>query len=317
MKIEKFGKYDHIEEELLQRLIKLKHPVLIHELCKQMSITDERLMSAIDSLRRSGYDIKSITSNSQKYYCLVRYGSAESDGFYRVQGEIELPAIFTADWHIGSKGFSEIAFRKLVRDVIKHKVKTVVICGDIFQGKGVFRTEAEELVVPDTDGQMRLGKKYFKEFPSHVKCIGVIGNHEGYLKGSYQVGFDMVKNLAEIVPSFSYYGHVALLNIKKKFTVMMMHGGGAPSYAVSYKAQKLWDSLAERPTILAFGHLHQLEVLPRPHKNERAYIFQCGTLQREAAYLLNKGIISDVGWIILHDINEEEASFTIHRPIIF
>ena len=218
-----------------------------------------------------------------------------------------------------SKSFSKLCFNKLLEDCIKYKCKDVVMVGDLLQGLGVYATEAMDVSEPHIDRQEEQLVKLLQEFPKGTTFHVVIGNHEEKIKGRWMVGHDSLKTIAERKDindeyDFIYYGHIAKLQLEDKFSMLLIHGGGNVPYAISYKAQKIFERLTEQPTIFAMGHIHKLMVLPMvPNK----YIFVCGTLQRENSWLIQGGNISQPGWIVIRDINKTKLDTTITTPEVF
>jgi predicted phosphodiesterase len=267
----------------------------------------------LKDIEEDGYDLKYIYSGRDKKVGLVRYGTFDKDKYYKVLGKVEFPILITSDWHICSRGFSMIAFNKLVEDCATFKIKTILHAGDLLQGLGVYSVEAMDVTEPSIDAQEEHAIKLLNKIPKNVHKVLVIGNHEEKLKGSWKVGHDPIKYIASNVENCEYFGHMAKL-MANKWSVLMVHGSGAPSYAWSYMIQKILRNLVERPTFLIAGHLHMLGVWSFPPNN---YTIMAGTLQRENSYLLQKGIQSVVGWIIIRDYDGKKLDAIVRTPEVF
>lgn len=291
------------DEVLLKLLQKKRRPVLEEELNSELelatgfSISSKLFESMINGLIAEGYDIKTIYYGDKKQLSLVRNPEVIAEDYYRILGDIETPFIISGDHHMGSKTFTEMGFKELLKDVEEYSVKDVLMPGDILQGRGVHHLEANDVSLWNISDQMDLATENFNRFPKGTKLHVVTGNHENKIKGSVQVGLEVFKHMAPRVDNMKYYGSVAKLGLNDDFSVLMLHTSGGPSYARSYPAQKLWRELIERPNILATGHLHWIYAIPNPRFNLWT---MGGTLQRENAYLINKGIISQVGWLIIN-----------------
>lgn len=309
---------ESLKLKVLEFLIKQPYPVTYNEILEKIGIKERnyRLIETIlDELAREGYDLKIIHSTGTKKVGLVRYGSYDSNHYYRIIGEIEFPVLITGDWHICSKGFSIIAFEKLLEDCKKFKIKTLLHTGDLIQGLGVYRIEAMDVLEPSIDAQTETAASLLNKIPRYVRKILVIGNHEEKLKGSWTVGHDPIKVITANVSNCEYYGHTAKFRFKNsKYTLLLMHGSGAPSYAWSYAFQKVLRNLSERPTFLVMGHFHQLGLWAHPPNN---YVVASGTLQRENSYLLNRGIQAVVGWVILKKFDGHSLEAYLRTPSIF
>jgi hypothetical protein len=306
------------KKHILRILIDSVFPISIKDI--QEKIKDKGLLlseytidQVIKELEKDGYDIKHIYSGTVKKVGLVRYGTFEKDKYYKVLGNVEAPILVTSDWHIGSKGWSVIAFDKLAEDCEKFKVKTMLHAGDLLQGLGVYKVEAMDIIEPSIDEQEESAIKFLNRLPKSTRKILVIGNHEEKLKGSWQIGHDPMKRIAGEVVNCEYYGHMAKLMLNK-WSILMVHGSGSPSYAWTYMVQKILRNLVERPTFLIVGHLHMLGVWSYPPNN---YAVMAGTLQRESSYLLQKGIQSVVGWIIIKDYDGKKLDVVVRTPEVF
>ena len=276
--------------------------------------TDASVEDALDKLEINGYDIKKVVGKETRLG-LVRHGQFDSEAYYKVLGNVKLPCLLSTDWHVDSKSFTKIGFNKMLQDVDKYKCKDVVLMGDLLQGLGVYATEAMDVLEPSIDKQEEHLIKLLKQFPSGTTFHAIMGNHEEKIKGKWLVGHDALRPVAQELPNFNYYGHMAKLQLEKKWNMMMIHGAGsAGGYAISYQAQRLYERLPEQPDILLMGHVHRLMVLPMPLNK---YIMICGTLQRENSWLMQKGIIAQIGWIILRDFGKCGAEFVISTPEVF
>jgi hypothetical protein len=234
--------------------------------------------------------------------------------YYRSQGDIETPCILSADWHLGSFGFSQIALENMIKNVKEHGVKHIVVAGDFYQGRGVHRLELEDCKSLSVDEQEAWGLEAVDQFPSNVQFHTICGNHEEKIKASIHVGHDMLLATAKQRANFAYYGHIAKFNLNKKFTMMVIHTSGGLTYAKTYRPERVFDQLLERPNFLVTGHMHQLFAVGRP---PNVIVSQAGTLQRENSYLLNKGVTAQVGYMILHEFTDENANIQYCRPRVY
>lgn len=307
---------EEAKNAVLRTLIESTFPVSVKELENRLrsnGIVVSNIEHVLKDIEEDGYDLKYIYSGRDKKVGLVRYGTFDKDKYYKVLGKVEFPILITSDWHICSRGFSMIAFNKLVEDCATFKIKTILHAGDLLQGLGVYSVEAMDVTEPSIDAQEEHAIKLLNKIPKNVHKVLVIGNHEEKLKGSWKVGHDPIKYIASNVENCEYFGHMAKL-MANKWSVLMVHGSGAPSYAWSYMIQKILRNLVERPTFLIAGHLHMLGVWSFPPNN---YTIMAGTLQRENSYLLQKGIQSVVGWIIIRDYDGKKLDAIVRTPEVF
>lgn len=320
MKISKLKKEVSLPNLVLKALQRKTLPLsegrLLKELEKKLGIkvSSPALGRAVDTLSGAGYDIKEVTVAGQQAFSLVRFAKLDEKDYYRPVGAVKTPCLLTADWHIGSKGWSEQAYHSLLEDVDSFGIKHILHAGDMLQGLGVYRTEREDLVDYSIDDQVYRAIDYLSELPSKVKFHLIMGGHEQKILGDYKMGFDACRAIANAVKNVNYYHYVANFILNRYFRLLLIHGSGGPSYASSYILEKLWRELTERPDVLVMGHFHRLNVIT---KTPNKLLIEPGCLQRESIYLLRKGLTAQVGWFVLNSYNHENADIQRRMPRVF
>lgn len=305
---------------LLKILQKRKRPITQDDLMSLIESKSGISISVIvlDALIRGlcveGYDIKKIYAGGSYLYSLIRNPTRLSEDFYNTLGDVETPFIIASDFHMGSKGFSELAFQRLLKDCEEFSVSSVLMPGDILQGRGVHKLEANDVLLWEIDDQIDFAVGKLNQFPDDVDLKIVIGNHENKIKGSIHVGLDVFRNMAPRVPKMQYYGSVAKLSLNDEKSILMLHSSGGASYTISYSAQKIWRDLIERPDMLVQGHLHRVYAIPTARFS---MLCMGGTLQRENAYLINKGIISQPGWLVVEKFADETMDIKYRFPQVY
>jgi len=110
-----------------------------------------------------------------------------------------------------------------------------------------------------------------------------------------------------------YKGNIYCVSVPNQ-TIMIRRNGKTLWTGNSYKGQKIYERLPEQPTILVHGHVHKLMALPMPPNH---YIVIGGSLQRESGWLVQNGVVAQVGWVILKEFNKEGALFLLRTPEVF
>ena len=188
---------------------------------------------------------------------------------------------------------------------------------------GEYKTK-ENWIVYGSRGKAkwRIRRKEFVDYEGKVWCPSVKNtfvvvqrkDHIFISGNSVEVGLDMPQALVGKLKSaleYRYYGHVAKLQVDNIYDLVMLHGSGGMGYSIGYMMQKIDRNLIEHPNFLVAGHLHQLYSLPRPgHRN---YIMG-GTMQRENSYLINKGIVAQVGYLIIDKFNNSGSRVIYRTP---
>jgi hypothetical protein len=196
----------------------------------------------------------------------------ESKKIYRKVGALRLPLLLTADWNIGSNGFSERAFNELVADVRSKGVKDILLCGNILQGRGARNLE--------------LAAWYLKRIPKKTG-VAMISAKNG----------EALETLAKKIPNATYYGEVATLKLGDRFALMAVYG----KYASSGTIQKVYARLRVKPNVLVMGRFHGMLCEGVPHG--RLLV----KLGRDTSLATRHGTTAQLGWHILHEHDEEHS----------
>lgn len=181
---------------------------------------------------------------------------------------------------------------------------------DILQKEGI--TEVYHTGDIDEGEQMRPGQVYENHIQGadeHIENIITIypqrknitthfitGNHDTSI--FKRVGFDIGKVIADRRSDMDYYGKDwAVIYLTPKCTMELRHPWDGGSYAMSYKPQKMIESISggDKPNIIAIGHYHKS--LYMEYRNVHAFL--TGTFQAQTPFMKGKGLAANMGgWII-------------------
>lgn len=192
-------------------------------------------------------------------------------------------------------------------------VKTFFHTGDVLDGHKVYRGQEFELHKHGWEEQ----SDWFAQSMPRIqgsRTFFITGNHDASFKVA--AGISVGRVLAELRKDWIFLGDdqadvVLRTESGRDFRVMLLHPGGGSSYAVSYRLQKLIESLAggSKPHLLAVGHYHKAEMLP----NYRAVMgVQTGTFEAQTPFMKRGGLAAHMGgWIVTVDVGAEagEGSF--------
>lgn len=130
-------------------------------------------------------------------------------------------------------------------------------------------------------------------------------DHEGWY--AQREGIDVGRYAEQVMQDAGHYwynlgymeAHVILRNANTGRDTLMavMHPGGGSAYALSYRPQKIVESLegGEKPAVIIMGHYHKLEAL----NARNVWVLQSGTCQDQTPFLRKKSIEAHVGGAIL------------------
>lgn len=131
----------------------------------------------------------------------------------------------------------------------------------------------------------------------------ITGNHDASFRKL--CGLDIGEQIDSKRDDMHYLGRdIAKVNITPNISMILRHPWDGTAYALSYKIQKMVESMDEnmRPTIMAVGHYHKLEYL----YYLGVHCFQTGCFQSSTPFTVGKGIrVSMGGWIVTLDLDSE------------
>lgn len=203
----------------------------------------------------------------------------------------------TGDRHHGSLYHHGEALHAFYDFCKREGVKEVYDAGDILDGHKVYRGQEFELRDVGFEAQMN---GVVKNSPSEVDTFFITGNHDASFKNA--AGVPVGSCLGERVPRYRFLGEeqarVRWETPNGKFELMLIHPGGGSSYALSYRPQKIVESLegGTKPDMLAIGHYHKAEFMPS-YRN--VAVLQAGTFQKQTPFMARQGLAAHVGgWIV-------------------
>jgi predicted phosphodiesterase len=218
---------------------------------------------------------------------------------YSVQSEhVRIGVI--SDTHIGSKFYDPQLMKYAAQEFNKKGRKGadfVVHVGDITEGHYENKRQGSVFELTEIGGDAQV-KRAVKELSQIKKPIyAITGNHEHntFFK---LAGFDIGEQLQEKMPNLTYLGNMqATINLPHGKKLELLHPGGGSSYALSYKPQKIVESLegGTKPDILLIGHFHKS--LYMYYRN--VHTLMPGTLQSQTSFMREKGLSAHKGFYIL------------------
>lgn len=198
------------------------------------------------------------------------------------------------DTHIGSKYSDYAMLRDLYKRFQKAGVDAVYHTGDITEGYGRRKGHSYECTLHGADEQVQGVVEEYPDIKKPTYFIG--GDHDGwhFENGGVDVGAAISKERSDM----HYLGAFqASIELTKGTNIMLVHPATGTAYAISYKPQKIVESLSggEKPSILAIGHFHKIEYLF--YRN--IHTLQTGTTQRQTPWMKRMNLSAHTGgWIL-------------------
>ena len=199
------------------------------------------------------------------------------------------------DTHIGHKRSPRARIEQAFEEFRKSKVDFITHSGDVTEGMSHRPGQVYELDCIGYDAQKREAVDIFSQW-TDTDIYAVDGNHDRwYLKSN---GALIVKDIAVEVPNFYFIGHdEGDISLDGRATLKLWHGEDGSSYALSYRLQKIIESLSggEKPNILVAGHVHKYANI----FERNVYCVSAGCLQSQTSWMRGKRLSAHVGFCII------------------
>lgn len=199
------------------------------------------------------------------------------------------------DTHVGHNRFDKSRLFQAFEEFRKEKVEFIVHAGDVTEGMSNRAGHVYELNHIGYDAQKTEAINLFSQW-NDTDIYAIDGNHDRWFLKSN--GAIIVKDIDKELDNFHFLGHdEGDISLGGKATLKLWHGEDGSSYALSYRLQKILESLSggEKPHAMLAGHVHK-----------HVYIFErnvhctsIGTLQAQTRWMRSKRIAAHVGFAII------------------
>ena len=222
-----------------------------------------------------------------------------------------------SDLHAGSLYERFDALSAFYDKLRSENIKLVLMPGDILDGHGIYKGQVFEQYAHGLDKQIETLKKNHPSTEG-MRVIFITGNHDNSF---YKLtGTDPGPIIAAAM-SWECAGrdvaHVELeTEDKYKLTVGLYHPRGGTAYAISWKTQKIIESIpgGKKPNIALIGHYHKMDALPR-YRN--VYGVQPGTFQGQTPFMASVPTDAHVGGCIVEVVLGNKKHLTSSVKIEF
>lgn len=203
---------------------------------------------------------------------------------------------YLGDTHIGHKHFSENRLFQAFEEFRKERVDFIVHCGDVTEGMSHRPGHIYELDHLGYDAQKEYATNLFSQW-TDTQIYAIDGNHDRWYVMSN--GAMIVKDIAKALPNFTFLGHdEGDISLKGWATLKLWHGLDGNSYALSYRVQKIIESLSggEKPDVMICGHTHKyLKLFIR-----NVHAISAGCIVTQTPWMRGKRIEAHVGFGIIN-----------------
>lgn len=203
----------------------------------------------------------------------------------------------TGDRHTGSLYHMTGALRSFYDHCERRGVTEVYDAGDILDGHGVYKGQEFEVRDLGFDAQL---ERLAADAPANIETHFITGNHDASFKNA--AGVSVGKAIERELANYHFLGQdqarVRWETPEGPYELMLLHPGGGSSYALSYRPQKIVESLegGSKPSMIAIGHYHKALFVPA-YRN--VAIIEAGTFQRQTPFMARGGLSAHMGgWIV-------------------
>lgn len=204
------------------------------------------------------------------------------------------------DSHFGhicdSREYHDDAFEILS----KLGVKKVFHAGDVLDGYGMHYGQEFEQYAKGFDEQLGAMIEKYPKFPG-IETEFICGNHD--LSFTKKNNINVGKIIEMVRPDMHHIGDGVgqfdfVLKNGRKIKVRLEHPSGGSAYALSYKPQKIAESIphSEKSDIIGLGHYHKMEILPH-YRNQQ--IIQAGCMQDQTPFMKSKALAANTGFYVI------------------
>lgn len=213
------------------------------------------------------------------------------------------------DTHIGHAKFREDWWDHMLERATKENVDFAYHTGDILEGMSGRPGHVYELDCIGFEAQFAKACRLLGEAPFEIRAI--TGNHDGWYSGKADQGVNAGLRFAEALNNFTYLGHDEADQVVENVKIKLWHGSDGSSYAISYRGQKIVESLdgGDKPHILITGHDHKCIFF----QTRNVHVIGAGTLCEQTSFMRGKKLAAHRGyWIV--DVWSNEQGLVRIRP---
>ena len=210
---------------------------------------------------------------------------------------------YFTDPHIGSV-YTDYDYLTAAREKwAEQNVDMIVCCGDVTEGLSNRPDHIYQCTEYGYDAQKEKAIEILGQF-DFCPVYMIDGNHDRwYIKNS---GGKIVKDICDSLgEGFEFLGHDEGDILINDVKIKLWHGEDGNSYALSYRLQKLLESLSggEKPHVMFCGHTHKyVKIFER-----NVHCISCGCIEKQSKWMRGKKIAAHTGFGIEHLVINESG----------
>ena len=298
---------DRLSNEKLQKIVSVFQSEGKQAVFAQFNLSEETFNRYIREAKKRGIStsdkgklVSQILQNySEKELEAIAKGGRIVPGYGKVpiisfEGQRIRVGAFT-DTHIGSNKMPPDRIFQAFEEFKKEKVDFVTHSGDVTEGMSNRPGHIYELTDLGYANQKKSSVDIFSQW-TETDIYAIDGNHDRWFIKSN--GAKIVEDIAKEVPNFHFIGHdEGDISLNGKATLKLWHGEDGNSYALSYRLQKILESLTggEKPNAMLCGHTHKYVDIFERH----VFCTSIGSMQSQTSWMRGKRIAAHTGFAII------------------
>ena len=287
-------------------------------LIKTSGATDEDLAAAlgvsarvactiVEDLRADGYNVLTLDG----VHTLSRVSVPTSKTIRETwNGDKVIRFGVVSDCHINNEDTQITHLHDIYDTFAREGVEMVYNVGDIDEGEKMRAGQEYELYNHGVDRHVDEIVRVYPYRPG-ITTRFITGNHDlAFLRN---IGCDIGERIAAKRADMEYVGReYAKVMLTDNCSVGLIHPGGGSAYAISYKPQKIAESLSGggKPNILLIGHYHKAEWFF--YRN--IHMIQAGCFEAQTPFMQRNQLAAMVGGFIVEVHVSEDGSVNCIVP---
>ena len=278
-----------LKRETVRRRMR-NDPLDNREAAKPVDALPADTMAAKLVERFSEAELKAILDDSGKFFPKARATRYDFSGEWVKFGVL-------SDIHAGSNYLDEDKVASAIEECNAEGCEFLALTGDVTEGMSGRDGHLYELTHRGYREQRDAAVRLLSPFKGKIKAIS--GNHDLWYMQKANMGGVIVEDICRLLGDRAEYlgeheGQIFLNGAR----VDLWHGIDGASYAISYRIQKIIESLGEDalPQMIIAGHDHKAEFIP---DLRGIYALEGGCIQGQTPFMRGKKLRAFVGfWIV-------------------
>lgn len=288
----------------------LRKPRTREDLVMTYDVSSRVLDAMLGDLEEEGY----LLDRFGDTVCLSKIPHSEKQTLdVEWQGNKIIRLGMISDTHIGSK-WTQLSLLHEAYDTFEREgVKHVYHAGDITEGWKMRPGHEHECYIHGADAYVEEAVRVYPK-KEGITTYFITGNHD--LSFVKLAGIDIGIQIGNARKDMIYLGQeIATVNLTPECTLELMHPRGGSGYAISYRPQKIVESLegGTKPNILCIGHYHKR--MSTDFRNVE--IVLPGAMQAQTPFMRGRSLISTLGYYIIEMEVTETGQIDRFKPEFF